>query len=223
MLITIADQYCWLGKSAVCDIEELDILLRELETKWMVNGFNTGAMLEKPYVQLVSRVLQVLPQRPQLEIQISKLAEDLISFEHLFFRTESGQSLIAQHHQFEPKLKRLTVKKGEAITPQHLPFPTSGNAADDQLASILTSFHHPALATWVWQSLSPDQIDRVLYCLKELNIPEEDRLAAYIAELALERQPDLMNINEAEKAFDDIEHFINTGELKNGWQSSRVN
>ena len=178
-------------------------------------------MLETPYSQLVSRVLQILPSRPGLEISIETLKADLLSFERLFFRSQSGQSLIAEHHKFEPKLKKLSVKQGEAITPQHLPFPTSGNASDDQLASLLTSFHPPALSTWVWQNLSLDRIDRILYCLKELNVHEGDLVAAYVAKIALEASPDLMNIEEAEKAFTEIEGFINTGELKNGWQSSR--
>ena len=177
-------------------------------------------MLEQPYSQLVGKVLAIIPAETGLEISIDLLRKDLIAFEELFFRSRSGQSLIAEHHKFEPKLKRLEVKPGEPVTAQHLPFPTSGNAADDQLASLLTSFG-PDTSLWAWHNLSLDRIDRVLYSLKELNIPENDRIAAYVAQLAIEKDPSILSIEDAERAFADMESFISTGELKNGWKSSR--
>ena len=220
MLITIADQYCWLGKASACQIEILDVLLRELEVKWLTHGHDTRAMLEQPYSQLVGKVLAIIPSESGLEISIDLLRKDLIAFEELFFRSRSGQSLIAEHHKFEPKLKRLEAKPGEPVTAQHLPFPTSGNAADDQLASLLTSFG-PDTSLWAWHNLSLDRIDRVLYSLKELNIPENDRIAAYVAQLAIEKDPSILSVEDAERAFADMESFISTGELKNGWKSSR--
>ncbi|MGD1852704.1 MAG: hypothetical protein ACFB2W_00495 [Leptolyngbyaceae cyanobacterium] len=101
-----------------------------------------------------------------------------------------------------------------------MPFPTSGNAADDQLASLLASFE-PTVARWVWENLSLDRIDRVSYCLNQLSIPEGDRIATFVAQIALQKNPNLFSMDEAEKAFAEVDNYINTGKLENGWKSSR--
>lgn len=186
-----------------------------------MHGWDTQVMLELPYSQLVRKVLRLIPSEPELEITLDLLKADMLAFEKLFFGSSSEESQISKHHKFEPKLKRLEVKQGEAITSQHLPFPTSGNAADDQLSSLIASFQDPVFVPWAWNNLSLDRIDRILYSLKELAVPEEARLTNYIAKIALEQNPDLMSLREAEESFKDVERIINTGKLENGWQVTR--
>ena len=216
MLITINNRYCWLNPVAGKDLGKLDALIKEIEAQWASSEFDTRLMLEAPCIQLVKCILQLLPSEPGLEISLEGLKSDLVKFEELFFRSGSGQSLIFDLHKFDPKLKKAELRKGEPVTAEHLPFPTCGDNANDQLASLLHTFE-ATTALWAWQNLSLEQIDKILFVLKELSVPENDRIAAYVAKIALKQNSDLFSIEATEKTFNEMKAVVNTGIVPEGW------
>lgn len=185
----------------------------ELEIQWHQSGFDTSSLLDKPFESLILQAIEWLPQANKLPLLIEDLRQDIAGFESLFLRDNGLASKLKRLHDFEPLCKRKVLSPNESISAEHLEFPSSGDNISDQIASLLSAFSDSATAQWLYSSFSAERIDKIIYVLRELNRPLDERINEHLLKIVGEKNPSLFGVGSMMSSLKDLDKAMESGDF----------
>jgi hypothetical protein len=175
------------------DAQRLEALLALLNQAWVELGQDVAKVIERDRA-LITEIFALSRPVGRLTWDVDQICQHPEALQSLLIGSNSE---FWKAHQFTSLRKPAPeYKKGDTLTVEHLPFPSSGNPRTDQIGALLAAGWKPSEVQSLCQWLSAEEVDKVLHVNNEL-LRSEERLSE-----AIKRGYEEWKVEQAQQALE---------------------